>query len=189
MTNMTNFKNFALLAFCLLLALTGAFAQTAAPVTVERDVVLTVGTAYNQNGTPKATVDVGAFYQVSDSAYMGVAVDLAFKKNAQPGMTFRPEYVHQVFSVNGHPVSAIVGIGASFVATDPAAILSQLTPVLANVGTNVGYSAATGLTTSFPLYRGIYVAPVVRVIKGSLNDTQVVFGINFATKVKFTRTK
>lgn len=169
-----------------LFALTAALAQDAAPVDT-REVVGMVGTSYNQQGSPKATLTLGGYYQIADSAYVGVAVDVAFKPNTQPGFTVRPEYIRQVFSINGQPFYAIGGIGASFVASDPTAVLAQLTPILQNVGTNVGYSAATGLTTTFKVYKGLYAAPVVRVVKGSLNDTQVVAGINFGGKLKFSR--
>jgi hypothetical protein len=167
----------------------GAFGQTTttepAP-SAPREIVAFTGAAYNHSGSPKVTMTLGGAYPVSDSAYLGVVADVGFKRNSQPTVTIRPEFIREVFRVNGHPIYGLFGIGASFAARDPAAIVQQLVPVLRtaleNVGTNFGYSAATGVTTNFRLYRGLHALPAFRVVKGSLNDTQFVFGVNFGGK-------
>lgn len=158
-----------------------AFGQT-------REVVAFVGSEYNATGSPKATLAVGALYPVSASAYAGVAVDLAFKKNQQPGITFRPEFLPRMFSFNGHDVFGIIGLGAQFQASDPAAVVTNLKAALSNVGTNVGYNAATGITTSFRLGKSnLYLSPVFRIVKGSLSDTAYVGGVVLATKIKVSQ--
>lgn len=169
----------------LALSLTPALAQPAPDTS--RDVVLFTGTSYNHTGSPKLTADLGAFYQIGEKDYVGVVADLAFKRNQQPTITMRPEYARQFASIGKLPLYALAGIGAEFAASDPAAVIQQLKAALSNVGTNVGYSAATGVTTNFPIGHGLYVIPAFRVVKGSLNDTAYVLGINIGGKVKVSQ--
>lgn len=168
-------------------------ADPAPPVALPREIVLLAGATFNRAGSPKLTLDVGAAYQVAGKNYVCLMIDLAFQKNQTPGMTFRPEFAREVFRVNGLPILLLAGIGAEFKASDPAAVIRQLAPIvkagLENVGTNLGYNAATGVATNFHVAGPLYLAPSFRVVKGSLGETQYVAGIQFASKVRISPSK
>lgn len=172
--------------FALALGAVAAFGQT-----TTREVVAFTGAAYNQNSTPRISWTLGGAVPVSDSAFVGIVADVAFSRTQQPGITVRPEYIREILSINGRKVYALAGIGATFQASDPTAVIQQLVPTiqaaLANVGTNLGYSAASGLTTDIDIGRGWHLLPAARVVKGSLNDTQVVIGFNIGRKMQISR--
>jgi hypothetical protein len=168
---------------CLLLSVV-AFGQ-------ERTIVGFVGSEYNSSGSPAATMVLGGMVPVGSRDYAGVAADLAFKPNQQPGVTFRPEYLKYAGSVTigkvTLPIYAIIGVGVQFQASDPAVVIQQLRAALANVGTNVGYSAAVGATTRFKVWKLPVMAPAFRTVKGSLNDTQYVVGLTFPFEFRASR--
>ena len=170
------FKSIAVIAMLFLVAF-AAFAQDPPP----RGIVGFVGSEYNQSGSPKATMVLGGLLPMGDRDYVGAAADLAFKPNQQPGVTIRPEYLKYAGSVTvgklNFPIYAILGVGVQFQASDPVVIFENLKAALGNVGTNVGYNAAVGVTTNFKVWKLPKIAPAFRMVKGSLNDTQYVVGV------------
>lgn len=175
-----------LTAFALVLASlsTGVtFGQTIAP----RQAVGYVGTSYNPQGSPNATINVAGFYPVldDDKLYVGAALDVAWKPNAQPKFLIRPEALPLLYrlEINGKrlPIYGIVGLGVQIEPTDPVATIANLKAVLSNVGTNYGLNAAIGLTTSIPLYRSLYLSPSFRWVGGDGKPAQIA-GIGIAWK-------
>ncbi|MDE2104524.1 MAG: hypothetical protein KGL39_45230 [Patescibacteria group bacterium] len=161
-----------------------AFGQT---TNAARPIVGFVGSEYKSGGSPKATMVLGGLLPIGDTDFAGAAADLAFKPNQQPAITIRPEYIKYAGSVTVGsvklPVYAIIGLGVQFQASDPMAVITQLKAALSNVGTNVGYNAAVGVTTNFSVGK-VHFSPAFRVVKGSLNDTQYVAGVTIPFDLK-----
>lgn len=157
------------------------------PAVSPLQVILFSGATYNGGGNPRAGMNVGALYQFSKMIYGGLVADVGFNKSPQTNI--RGEMVVKVADINGIPIFTLVDVGGAFAASNPSAIVSgsgsALAAVVSNVGTNIGYSAASGLATAFPfpLYKKLYVMPSIRAVKGSLNDMQYVIGINFGAPV------
>jgi hypothetical protein len=185
-------KRLLTLALCFLFAFV-AFAQESTPAESPMEVVLFSGAAFNAGGSPQVTGTLGGLYQFTPKTYGGLVADISFRKSGLPQTTIRGEVARQVLTINGLPIYALMDVGSSFAASEPSALVQSagnvLTAVAQNVGTNVGYMAGTGVSTSFrlPFYKKLYALPSFRVVKGSLNDAQLVWGINFGAKVKIKK--
>ena len=130
---------------------------------------------------------LGASYPFTVATSGGLAADLAFRSKALPQTNIRGFFEWQAFKVGSLPVILTEDVGAAFAASDPASAIQKtgalLQSVLSNVGTNVGYLAATGVRTDIPIGRGFVLQPRVRLAKGSLNDTGIVVALTLGSSV------
>jgi hypothetical protein len=169
-----------------------AWAQAPAAAAQSQEVVLLVGSAYNSGGAPQVSGRVGGLYQFTPTTFGAIVADLGFRKGTLPQTTISGEFGRQIFVVSGVPVYALVDVGGSFAASDPGAILQKtgavVSAVIQNAGTNVGYLAATGVGAAIHIGGNWWALPAVSVVKGSLNDTQLLIRLNFGLKVKAAKT-
>jgi hypothetical protein len=151
-----------------------------------------VGGHYNPDASPKFGATIGGLYPVSANDALGVIADIT----AVPGVTtkgnrlktnIRFEYVRKApWAVSGWPIYILADVGGTFEASDPTAIVQQAKALITS-GTNAGYQAATGIATERHLWKSLYLAPALRVVKGSLDHTTLVGGINLEFKGQIER--
>ena len=159
---------------------------------LDKDVLVIVGPSFlSGNGTPQVGGTVGALMPFTTRLSGGIFADIAFRKTGNPQTNIRGQVSYQAFSLTiaGHdyPVNLLEDVGTSLAASDPSTALAGagniVTAVLQHVGTNVGYIAASGVGTDVPLGKTLHLQPYIRVVKGSLNDTAWVAGVNFGLAV------
>jgi hypothetical protein len=163
---------------------------------LDKDVLVVVGPAYlSGNGTPQAGGTVGTTMPFTNRLSGGIFADLAFRKTGAPQTNVRGQVSYQLCSITiaGHdyPVNLLEDVGTAFAASDPSTAITQaagvVSAVLQNVGTNVGYIAASGVGTDIVLGKSLHMQPYIRVVKGSLNDTAWTVGIGFGFAVHTKR--
>jgi len=183
-------KTFVSIALLTVLLAFGALGQTATPVTAPPvQVTLFGGGEYNPSGSPKAAVTLGGLYPFSATTSGGMVADLSFK-SGRPTTVISGMIEQKAGNIGQYPVYLLAQVGTAFAASSPTvtteagALAAQ---VAASAGTNIGYSAATGVRTEIPLGKNLYLRPSARIIKGSLNDTEFVFGLVLASKVTVSK--
>jgi hypothetical protein len=163
---------------------------------LDKDVMVVLGPSFiSGGGTPAIGGTVGASFPLGNTLSGGVFADIAFRTSGNPQINIRGQLAQQIFTFTvanrTFPVSILGDIGPTFVASDPNAVVTgagkSLVAVLGNIGTNVGYIAATGVQTEVVLPHNIRGQPYFRVVKGSLNDAGWSVGVNFGIPVRLKK--
>jgi hypothetical protein len=124
--------------------------------------VVGAGVSFNQYSNPRLDGNLLYAHRISDGLYSFNLIDFV-QVSSKPftvGVSFTPGVAKRIMTFNQIPVYATVNVGAMMGGT-----------------TNFGYSFSSGMAGTIGLGKSLMLMPNFRIMKGSLVDTQYIYGV------------